>query len=239
MHLIAAVCCIIGCLALTGFAKIDTETEETSQIALTLNEKHVEDNELEETSPKNHIGWDPRTVEQVNRAQIAQKAEHFASYPGWISSQGKQDSPQVYRGRTSSRACRQNRRPYQICLSRVSSSHPTENQNSNSPQVPSIRKDTKETGQLDETKNTFGGSEPFDMNPIDVNQPLISSHVQKRQTPLYPLPNLGWYPDTSIQIQPTNSTQRLQYFGVAPQYQKFVNETLSRVPSGICQKEVP
>lgn len=63
--------------------------------------------------------------------------------------------------------------------------------------------------------------------------------VQKRQT-LYPLADLGWYSGANYENQPQNvPAPRLQYSGVAPQYQKFVNETLSRVSPGLCQKEVP
>lgn len=63
--------------------------------------------------------------------------------------------------------------------------------------------------------------------------------VQKRQT-LYPFSDLAWNAGANYENQPQNApAPRLQYFGVAPQYQKFVNETLSRVSSGLCQKEVP
>lgn len=88
------------------------------------------------------------------------------------------------------------------------------------------------------------GATQNDINTRETGQILLTlkethneKYVQKRQVPLYPLMDVGWYPDANFGHQP--SGQRLQYFGVPPQYQRFVNETLSRVPSGFCQKEVP
>lgn len=68
--------------------------------------------------------------------------------------------------------------------------------------------------------------------PLQTN----AKSVQKRQVPLYPLLDQRWNPQnpSTIPLAP-----HLQYYGVPPQYQEFVNETLSRAPSGICQKEVP
>lgn len=63
--------------------------------------------------------------------------------------------------------------------------------------------------------------------------------VQKRQVPLYPIMDPGFYPGTLQGNQPISESIRLQYYGVPPQYQRFVNETLRRVSSGICQREVP
>lgn len=91
------------------------------------------------------------------------------------------------------------------------------------------------------------GAAQSDVNAIETGQLVLTlketqnvKSVQKRQVPLYPLLDPGFYPGSIFEIQPFNaSAPRLQYVGVAPQYQKFVNETLSRVPSGFCQREVP
>lgn len=55
------------------------------------------------------------------------------------------------------------------------------------------------------------------------------------------LDQFGWYigaPHNQIQLS-TNNTQRLQYYGVAPGNQQFVNITRSKMPLGVCHKEVP
>lgn len=123
---------------------------------------------------------------------------------------------------------------------------------------------TKETGQLvlalKETDNDGNKNSNFGWAPAghdqtkraQVDSPAAGGHsfgwaspeagvksVQKRQT-LYPFSDLGWQSGANYENQPQNAhAPRLQYSGVAPQYQKFVNETLSRIPSGLCQKEVP
>lgn len=98
------------------------------------------------------------------------------------------------------------------------------------------------------------GAAQSDSNAIETGQVLLTltntdnvKSVQKRQTPLYPIIDPGFAPGTIYDPQhPFNqqhlfnaSAPRLQHFGHPQQYQKFVNETLRRVPSGICQREVP
>lgn len=62
-----------------------------------------------------------------------------------------------------------------------------------------------------------------------------SHNVHKRQAPLYPIGDLSWF-----EFQALNATvPRIQYPDIPPQYHKFVNDTLIRVPAGICSTEVP